>query len=93
MTQKLFKKKKRKSLNPFSYCKNQLSANVILIFSKCLYPTMHLLLDGHGAFQDVNVPINTTQMVNQRFEQHDRSISHVSSHGFLNLNLTTEEAV
>lgn len=54
---------------------------------------MHLLLDGHGAFQDVNVPINTTQMVNQRFEQHDRSISHVSSHGFLNLNLTTEEAV
>lgn len=54
---------------------------------------MHLLLDGHGAFQDVNVPINTTQMVNQRFEQHDSSISHVSSHGFLNLNLTTEEAV
>lgn len=39
---------------------------------------MHSFFDGNSAFQDVNVPINDTQMASQWFEQHDNNISHVS---------------
>lgn len=33
---------------------------------------MHLFPDGNNAFQDVNAPINKTQMVTHWFEQHDK---------------------
>lgn len=39
---------------------------------------MHFFLDGNSAFQDVNVPINKTQMVTQWFKQRDNNISYVS---------------
>lgn len=53
-------------------------ADNTLISSNCLYPIMHLFLDGNSAFQDVNVPINKAQMVTQWFKQRDNNISHVS---------------